>query len=167
MTGKIVSANGRIVCNVINCEGIAIFKWYYRRDQNRSLVRIGSSANDIGWLGYGEYICEVKCANSGITLSALFNYGIEPEISSNYRIEHKHKEVSAEWDFTKIPDGYISEIKQLVSQGNNKRLAMIHNDLALSDSYYCCGELNEVLDNFKKYINDLSRSEGEVVEGTE
>lgn len=158
MTGIIEIINGKVEVRLIDCVGKASFKWYYQRSRNHNLQRIGNSTNIIGWVGYGIYICEVVCDNAQLRLSREFEIVTEKPVIIN-QLEYKpEKHFRSQWDYTKIPENVIPEIKELLAKKSEKQLALMHNQLELSDHKYCCGDLSIVIDNFQKYIDGLPGS---------
>lgn len=161
MNGKIIIKDNHISCNVVGCNSTAKFKWFFRRDQNRKLLQVGSVSNIINYMGIGDYICEVTCGDNKVNINANLNPGeIRHIINYADTIQPSNPTPSYKWDYSKIPEQWNEEIIKFVAQDNRKRLAMLHNDLQLSENYYCCGELSEVIENFKEYVESLSGTKG-------
>lgn len=169
MKGEILHINNLITCNVIDCEGAAKFKWFYKNVSGPQMHRIGNSSNIISWMGFGDYICEVECGGITLTLSTQLLEGIKmdmPVVQIQKAVSQIEK-VGYSWDFTRLPESKIDDVKRLIKAKDKVGLAQIHNDYQLSSIGICCGSpLEEVLSKFEEYVKGLPGAKGKVVEGS-
>ena len=154
---NIIWHNDNVTCNVLHCNNIASFKWFYTPNLEKVKPTVlANNTNIIAWLGFGIYICDVTCNNETLRYSHDFSFkeGVEyeqPKVQNQEEIIY----MSTEWDLSKIPNERKEEIQKLVGNNEVKKLILIHNELSLSQNSYCCGSaLNEVIANFKKWLDE-------------
>lgn len=169
MRGEILHINNLITCNVFDCDGIAKFKWFYKNVQGPQMHRIGNSNNIISWMGFGDYICEVECNGITLTVSTQLLEGIKMDVPVVHILQSPSltEKIQYSWDFSRLPEDKLEEVKRFIKEKNKIGLAQIHNDHQLSSSGICCGSpLEEVLKKFKDYVKSLPRAKSKVVEGS-
>lgn len=166
MKGEILIIKKQITCNVVGCEGIAKFKWFFRHDENHKLNRIGNSSNIIQWLGWGEYICEVTCENVVLQVSNKFLVST-PAILPTIIAKSPEPKLTSYWSLDKIPESEEINIINLISNNDVTQLIKIHHRYQVSSNGYCCGsDTSEVIPNFQKYLDGLRAKRQKMVEGS-
>lgn len=149
MNGNIQLTTNKIHCNVLGCDELLKFRWYYINEIDNIVQQIENDSNIIDFIGNGQYIAKVKCGEIEAKFSNIFsNTIIEPvqqQQTNTYTL-------TKEWDFNKIPKKLTSKIKKMVKEEKIKDLILIHHEYQVSLNGYCCGDLSIVLTKFKEYL---------------
>ena len=121
-------------------KNIQSVNWSFRSTDLAQILILASKTYECPWVGFGIYTCQIRFTDEGLmadfrTFSKDFS-GLAEEALPQSGATHTIEPDQTLYYKAKLPS--TKKLKQLVKAESWKELAVIHNDNALSDAYFCC-----------------------------